>query len=113
MAHCGVQFESLENFDVFKLAELTGDRPLEAVTLALLHRYSLCDNLSLPLNKLSSYLQVGPLDLVLSQAACMLAHVENLHLIHWHTAKHLDSGSVPTSQPSHCCSQGLPTGMCT
>ncbi|KAK9815046.1 hypothetical protein WJX73_005831 [Symbiochloris irregularis] len=52
------QFESLENFDVFKLAKLTEDRPLEAVTLTLLHRYNLCDKLSLPVNKVASYLQV-------------------------------------------------------
>lgn len=70
---CALQFESLENFDVFKLAQLTGDRPLEAVTLALLHRYNLCDNLSLPLNKVSSYLQVGPPALLaLSQPSRML-----------------------------------------
>ncbi len=45
-------------FDVFKVASLTGDRPLEPVTLAVLQHFDLVDKLRLPDKKLRNYLRV-------------------------------------------------------
>ena len=43
------------NFDVFELAELTGDRPLSTLSLFLLHRRGVCSALRLDQNKLIAY----------------------------------------------------------
>jgi len=53
-----MQVEDWDAFDVFKLASLAGGRPLEAVTLTVLHRFDLIDKLKLPEKKLRNFLQV-------------------------------------------------------
>ncbi|KAK9908731.1 hypothetical protein WJX75_002027 [Coccomyxa subellipsoidea] len=44
-------------FDVFKVASLTGDRPLEPIMLAVLQHFDLIDKLRLPDKKLRNYLR--------------------------------------------------------
>ena len=52
------QLESLSSFNVFEVARLTCGRPLEAVVMALLHRYNLCEKLALPVPKVKAFLRV-------------------------------------------------------
>lgn len=53
---CPAQLEDWEAFDVFRLAELTGGRPLQAVSLGLLRRRGLLARLCLPEERVRSFL---------------------------------------------------------
>ena len=53
-----LQLDDFASFDVFKVARLTQQRPLSTVTMALIQRYDLVAKLSLPVGKLTSFLQV-------------------------------------------------------
>lgn len=52
------QVDDWDAFDVFKVASLTGHRPLEPVMLAVLQHFDLIDKLRLPDKKLRNYLRV-------------------------------------------------------
>ena len=52
-----LQLDDFASFDIFKVAKLTQQHPLATVTLSLLQRYDLVNKLSLPLPKVSSFLQ--------------------------------------------------------
>lgn len=47
-----------ERFNVFRVADLSGGRPLEAVTWALLQRLDLLDSLALNQPKVRAFLRV-------------------------------------------------------
>lgn len=55
---CVPQVDDWGAFDVFKVAGLTRGRPLEAVALAVLHRFDLVEKLQLPEAKLRAFLRV-------------------------------------------------------
>ena len=55
---CVEQVDDWDAFDVFKVASLTGDRPLEPIMLAVLQHFDLIDKLRLPDKKLRNYLRV-------------------------------------------------------
>ena len=65
-----LQLDDFGAFDVFKVARLTQQQPLRAVTMALIQRYDLVAKLSLPVGKLTSFLQVLP-PISNSQASCL------------------------------------------
>lgn len=54
-----VQLEEWDSFDVNRVTQLTQGRPLEAVTLEVLHRFDLLEKLELPKEKLRVFLQVS------------------------------------------------------
>lgn len=56
-----MQLEEWDAFDVNRVAQLTQGRPLEAVTLEVLHRFDLVEKLKLPREKLRSFLRVSRL----------------------------------------------------
>ncbi len=56
-----LQVDDWGAFDVFKVAALTRGRPLEAVALAVLHRFDLVEKLGLPEAKLRAFLRVRAL----------------------------------------------------
>ena len=65
-----VQLEEWDSFDVNRVAQLTEGRPLEAVTLEVLHRFDLLEKLKLPREELRSFLRVSCLPLA-SAAVCI------------------------------------------
>ena len=58
---CALQVDDWGAFDVFKVASLTRGRPLEAVALAVLHRFDLVEKLGLPEAKLRAFLRASAL----------------------------------------------------
>lgn len=52
-----MQLEEWDTFDVNRVTRLTQGRPLEAVTLEVLHRFDLLEKLKLPREKLRSFLK--------------------------------------------------------
>ena len=58
---CGLQLDDWDHFDVFRVSELSQQRPLEAVTLAMYQRFQLIDKLRLPVGKLRAFLSVRSL----------------------------------------------------
>ena len=71
-----VQLDDFAAFDVFKVARLSQQRPLKAVTMALIQRYDLIAKLSLPVGKLISFLQVQQLSpRLISQTAECCPHL--------------------------------------
>ena len=52
-----MQLEEWDTFDVNRVMRLTQGRPLEAVTLEVLHRFDLLEKLKLPRKKLRSFLK--------------------------------------------------------
>lgn len=53
-----VQLLDWDGFDVFKVAQLSRQRPLQTVTWALMHHFDVVSHFSLPADKLRSFLRV-------------------------------------------------------
>ena len=67
-----MQLDDFNGFNVFKVARLTQQHPLATVTMALLQRYDLVAKLSLPLGRVTSFLQVRCLNAAQSGRWCCL-----------------------------------------
>ena len=63
------QAGSWEQFDVFAVSRLSGDRPLQTITWHLLNRLGVVDSLALPRTKVLNFLRVS-ISYYLSRCPC-------------------------------------------
>lgn len=59
-AVCLLQIDVWNRFDVFQVANLSKNAPLETVTLALFSRHDLLEKLKIPYDRLQRFVRVCP-----------------------------------------------------